>query len=548
MNAMYKDIQKLSEKGIIGFFEGLEVVTVFGYDRENNFAFNVLTVVVAIEHKVELDQKLEILSEERIEIESNSNIFFGIQRQYMSFDEFYESINVLEETEIWNASGKDLIVGSVAQVKRKFVPSDSMLSVPLNNILKNNYFSGSYIYEWFNVDKVHLKFLFNKPALLQELSSKVAHYLPLGIASLSDKLGNIILQLPISIIHSEITQQKNSSNLDLEIYWHKEAIEYKRNLQFFLMKENDDIYPDFSLFQVKEGKYSISMQHYGFNYRYIIWDKSNDIVLVASNISGFISSVNMNGGISSNEPRVFNPTDAKTNQQRVNVITSWQDNITSEKNNTIFINNIQNARVFARERDDLLRRKEFIQYHKGDEKRALADLRLLINKYGQKSVWLWDPYLSANDILNTLFYCEYSNSQLRAITILNYQEPKIKKRLHSLLSKKFFFNFFKNKIQSKKNLLNTFNSDLEEKSGNRYGLDLEFRARYGNHGWSFHDRFIIFPFTDQGAMAWSLGTSVNSLGQSHHIFQKVSHGQLIADAFDELWQELGVEECLVWKS
>ncbi|GAA5563466.1 hypothetical protein Asch03_00962 [Acinetobacter schindleri] len=48
--------------------------------------------------------------------------------------------------------------------------------------------------------------------------------------------------------------------------------------------------------------------------------------------------------------------------------------------------------------------------------------------------------------------------------------------------------------------------------------------------------------------AWSLGTSVNSLGKAHHIFQEVSDGRLIADAFESLWTTLDHQECLVWKS
>ena len=52
---------------------------------------------------------------------------------------------------------------------------------------------------------------------------------------------------------------------------------------------------------------------------------------------------------------------------------------------------------------------------------------------------------------------------------------------------------------------------------------------------------------DKKPQVWSLGTSVNSLGKSHHIIQSVSHPQPIVDAFEELWDKLSVEECLVWK-
>ena len=42
-------------------------------------------------------------------------------------------------------------------------------------------------------------------------------------------------------------------------------------------------------------------------------------------------------------------------------------------------------------------------------------------------------------------------------------------------------------------------------------------------------------------------TSVNSLGNKHHIIQSVEHPQMMIDAFEELWNELDAPECLVWK-
>ena len=71
--------------------------------------------------------------------------------------------------------------------------------------------------------------------------------------------------------------------------------------------------------------------------------------------------------------------------------------------------------------------------------------------------------------------------------------------------------------------------------------------KIGQAGWAFHDRFLIFPNTDNGPLAWSLGSSVNSLGRQHHILQHVDDARLVADAFEELWDELSEPEQLIWK-
>ena len=56
---------------------------------------------------------------------------------------------------------------------------------------------------------------------------------------------------------------------------------------------------------------------------------------------------------------------------------------------------------------------------------------------------------------------------------------------------------------------------------------------------------IIFP--SEKPKVWSLGASINQLGESHHILQEVKNAQHIVNAFDKLWEELSSEECLIWK-
>ena len=90
-------------------------------------------------------------------------------------------------------------------------------------------------------------------------------------------------------------------------------------------------------------------------------------------------------------------------------------------------------------------------------------------------------------------------------------------------------------------------SVLMSQDNANFKLKLEFRTCRKNKGWGFHDRFLIFPAKGDRPSVWSLGTSVNGLGKSHHVLQKVGNGRLIQDAFQALWDELDVDECRVWK-
>ena len=159
---------------------------------------------------------------------------------------------------------------------------------------------------------------------------------------------------------------------------------------------------------------------------------------------------------------------------------------------------------------------------------ALDFLRELIEKYGKNGIYLWDPYLNAKDLLETVFFSPYANSPIKALTGL-----KIASQENKTLS-------------YKADLANEINQAIRQASW----LNLTFvnadRSKVGD----FHDRFIIFPQAiDEPVRAWSLGTSVNSLGKSHHIIQEVEDGQIIADVFEEMWdQSINDEDNIIWKS
>jgi len=161
-----------------------------------------------------------------------------------------------------------------------------------------------------------------------------------------------------------------------------------------------------------------------------------------------------------------------------------------------------------------------------EHKRALEDIRALINVHGVNGAWLWDPFLSADDIMDTLVYCIHARVDLRA--------------LGGGQRYRNFGDGHPDPVLEQRSILDSIQSNWS-------GLRLEYRMRRGQYGWGFHDRFLIFPGEESGALAWSLGTSVNSLGKEHHILQQVDDGQLIMDEFLELWDELDHSECVVWK-
>lgn len=183
-------------------------------------------------------------------------------------------------------------------------------------------------------------------------------------------------------------------------------------------------------------------------------------------------------------------------------------------------------RLLKIEKHNLYNSLKLRQFKQNMRQEALGFIRELIKKYGKNGVYLWDPYLNVKDLLETVFFSPYANSPIKALTGLKIVPQKNK--------------------AYKADLANEINQAILQPGW----LNLTFvnadRTKIGN----FHDRFIIFPQAiDEPVRAWSLGTSVNSLGKSHHIIQEVEDGQIIADVFEEMWnQSINDEDNIIWKS
>jgi hypothetical protein len=531
------EIKKLLESGVLGFYNSIEVTEIFAILPDKSIA-NVFTIMVA-EHrdKAEYD-KGSYLTKNLLTIPGLKKWRFGIKRYIKKKKDI---IPILE-----NLSEK----GTLANVKnlkpliycpKRFVAPNSFEEVPLNKILKNNFHNGSYVIEWFDHEKESIYQLLETPALLQELSSKIQDYVPIAIAALSDRLGNFLLQIPSAVLQARFTSAQKDNGLKCNIVWHPDA-ERRDLLVNCSLDEHDKLLEGYASKRLNKNNDNVDFD-LGYQKAHIgiVWDEENEVLLSATRPSSFIRTIQVSSNIMHSENRILTPANGETARVSLSVNNSLKVGLeVSHKKDWTTL------RIYKDDKLQLHKRKEFVQYNpKGKEKkqereRALTDIRELIIKHGQKGVWLWDPYLSDKDIFDTLFYNPVMHAEMRAITDLK-EPPKIKKEV--LCSKCSETVTSEPKMPLREVYKNSFTSLNEEAL---LGIKLEFRARDGKNGWSFHDRFLLFPYADPEAMVWSLGISVNSLGKDHHILQKVSDAQLIVDAFSELWEQLTPLECLIW--
>lgn len=528
------EIERLLGDGILGFYDQVEITEVFGSLPDKSIV-NILTLIVAENRNGEKVCKPKLINKDRIVLNKLKGWNFGVLQYTKTIKDILQDIKKMEEEKNWSASGEKLsLEDDFLYCSSKFVPPDSFEEVPLNKVLKNNFWNGSHIIEWQNTSKKKITPLLESPTLLQELSEKLLEHTPISVASVSDRLGNFIIQIPVTILQARFQHSRSENDLKLNVAYHPLA--RPRKLRVNCDMEYDDIINGYASFEIIDTELIIPMAYDHGPHKGIVWDDENNLILAATRPSSFISTMSYGMHMVESEPRIFK-INSKGGQENVRVsIQQTQRNTVGNKNSNQ--DSWTQKRLYRDEKIRLSRQKKFVQYKPRhgeidkEHQKAISDIKLLINQYGENGVWLWDPYLDATDVLKTLFYCPFYGADLRALTNLSTfndkaepEEAPAGKNAQLLNQKRIF----------------------DELDSNLFGIKFEFRARIGNAGWNFHDRFLIFPNIQQGVLAWSLGTSVNSLGKQHHILQQVDDGQLIADSFMELWDQLDHPDNLIWK-
>lgn len=553
-----REMLRLMAPNVLGFYNHFEATVVFAFPPGQREPVNVFTLLVAEERLSTASEEPHYLNPDRIVLRSLEGWTFGIQRYVKPIAELVPAFDVLCESKTWCASGHPLQTADLVSIPTQFVPSDNLGPVPLNRVLKNNFWNGSHVFEWADANKAALQPLFDDPPRLQELSEAVRAFVPIGLASLSDRLGSIVIQLPITALIAKFAELRVSADFTLSTAWHPRAT--PRPLRAFCAMEYDKAIPAFNSVSV-EGAETLLPMHDGQGpHRGVLWDDENHILLAATGDMHFINQVVVNMQVLDPEPRVFTLPDGNGGEKAVRLgLTPKPIKITAGEPNTDPAGSWTQRRMYREETDRLLAERRFVQYKPvsgaqlHDE--ALDDVRYLINRHGEEGVWLWDPYLSAEDVIDTLFYCRFFGSQLRALTAGNIAptegpptrtRPSCLARLRARIRERFVRP--EPSLSASAQFAAEQCATLTSLKSNLRGLHLEFRMRTGSAGWRFHDRFLIFPATDSAALAWSLGTSVNSLGRQHHILQRVDDGQRIKDAFAELWDALDQSEHLIWKT
>lgn len=538
-NRFVSDLRRLAAPGVCCMHMRFEVSEVVASSASGN-TINIFTILVAEEEPPPSQQTCpKWLRSTRMKIPGLKDWAFGVQRYHRSLDEVAAALASMAAGQGWSLSGKRLGVGPLVPSEAAFSPPDGTLRVPLNQVLRNNFWCGSHVLELADPEKKELEFLLNKPSRLQALSEEISCDLSLRFAGVSDRLGNIVIQIPVTAIRTKVSFPHDDTGFQVEVAWHPAIA--PRPLTVSLATTEDGLITGYATCFLTQGITTFPVRSWRDSHHATIWDNTHGVLLAATAPTRFIGSLNLETSVLGGRTRRFRAPDAGGTMRDQGVAVA--ERVSRSRMGTPASDQAvwRRRRLYRGESSRLRETREFVQYGAGrtdleTRERALADLRLLVNQHGAEAAWLWDPFLDATDVLATLPFSQHGWADLRALTAGQQVEDEQDGSLEEQLPRR----------QPRDQWIVQQRACLDANAGDAQPLKMEFRCRFGDRGWPFHDRFLILR-DGQRVRAWSLGTSVNSLGRQHHILQEVPDGQLIADAFQQLWDALDDPTNMIWK-
>jgi len=152
-----EELSRLLAPGAIGFYDHVEVTEVVTFVDDPTSPTNIFTIIVAGEGEVEATVSPQFLNPSRIELANLKGWKFGVMRYRRPICDLKRLVSDISSQQVWKGSGKDLKLGALTDLSSKFVPPDGLNAIPLNRVLKNNFWNGSHVLEWVDPKKKQLR-------------------------------------------------------------------------------------------------------------------------------------------------------------------------------------------------------------------------------------------------------------------------------------------------------------------------------------------------------------------------------------------------------
>lgn len=567
-------LKGLVEPGLLGNFTWFDAVQVTRFEKADggqvSASRNVFSIFVAETGDPPPTPASPFLSKP-MTLKGLASSRFGLIRQPITPEQLLTALERYAASGVWQPFPiGPLQVGKLVAPPHVFCPADTHTKVPLNGVLKNNFWAGSYVVELRDDAKTGLQELVNDGSIFEELSAWLETMLPLSIARVPDRIGNIVFQVPSRAVIAEFHHQP-SKPVELLLAWEPGIT--PRPVSGEYRVEQDGLVTSFARFEYPLGRAHLNVPMTGGDIRFSVWDDQKKMLLAASshlNASDGRYSFESKTSVQTKHPRRWEATGPGnvTEQHQLSVIepmSGWRAHAQPRR---VQGTDWRAQRELRASMKRLVARKKFLQYGsegsnpQDEQRRALLDIRTLIREVSQGAVYLWDPYLSANDILNTLAFSNNAATELRGLTAWQPlppppastgvcgkcgADPSSTAAAATAPATPVAGPAGSPPLPAREVWIAKQKATLDTAFVGDANLKLEYRISWGVQG-SFHDRFLIFPGLGRArTRVWSLGASINHIGTQHCIVQEVEYPEMVLDAFQRFWDDCAKSTHLIWK-
>ena len=545
----------LPQGGNIGHYSDAKIIQIVLIDNCSGKAWNYFTEVSFSCDTVAMGEA-EFITKKQEPI--NENIKLAISKYTIPVDKFKEIYIKATGEQIWNYLDNKINstteLDGIFPTTRKFVPcidptgGQYQVAVPIEkSVYGSNYFGNYYVLELYS-DKEQIHKLIDGNDILKIQSVINKYHLVYNLAELPDRIGNVFCRFNVEVIKTKPLLLGNRG-IRYQLLLSKQfeesrtviinTVQEHDNLIYSNECYTDEISADKSIeCGVEPNQCKTTITAIDKKTGLIIFMTINDYT-VRSNYYSQISPDNILAqGVT--ETRIINVNDSKKEIKLKNVVGIG---------NRIFQREMNEAGKRQQKwRDEFFKSQNYFKcYNDSNHEKAIDDIKQIINNHiiwDLQEIWLIDPYLSPNDILETIVFCEKQGIILKCITDFSSitankytKEMAIGGETTEGSENETYFSSLKKK----------YREILDNAIPRQTDMHLYYRTIARGYGRSFHDRYLILKYNVNKTRVWSLGTSINSLGKKHHIIQIVEAPELIAEIFQEVWEETDEEVCKIYE-
>lgn len=543
-------LKKCIKYGNLGLYTHADVTQIVLFN--NNITVNYFTDIALTSEKSKEEGKFEYLTKAPITINKKNGLKLAISRCIISINKV---LDILEKAEISSSleyAEKKVKLDSIFGSGIEFVPTTDPtgcaynIFVPLERYLYGSNFRGNYyVFELFS-EKQILNELVGENERVKIQNQIKKYNLSYQLDKLFDRIGNVIVKMPVQII--EVTPKTFSERGIILGVKLKHGEWSTKKFCLNIVQSYDGIIYSNEMDANYAGA-EISINANRLKNTISIIDLENNLILYTGIFdftlhSNYFSQVTPpTFFIQGEETRILHLEGQDINinlssLQCCGKINYFNEQVLIEKRRAY------NKDNFFRERNYLIsynqRAKEKIDKSSLHEK-AIQDIKDIINNeiiWDLEEIFIVDPYLTANDLANTVFQCKVKGIIIKALCDWRALKGFYKTEQGSNDQTKF------EKFKDNQSAL------IEEIIGGTTDLQIDYRISRGDeNSSSFHDRFIVLRYKINKERVWSLGASINSIGKRHSIIQIVETPNTVISDLNKLWDEVkGCDNCCIFKN